>query len=57
MSIFKFYCEKCDTEFEKDSDEFFVSYANVLETKCPNCNSEVNNLHTKGEILLKRIDK
>lgn len=43
MAIFKFYCKSCELLFEKDSDWFTVSYANVLETKCPQCWDEVNN--------------
>lgn len=54
MSIHKFYCEFCDLDFEKDSDDFFVSYCCVLETKCPQCGNDVNNLNTKEEILAKR---
>jgi DNA-directed RNA polymerase subunit RPC12/RpoP len=34
----KFICIKCGDEFE--SEDYFISYANFHEVKCPKCGEE-----------------
>ncbi|ADY74046.1 regulatory protein, FmdB family [Desulfurobacterium thermolithotrophum DSM 11699] len=36
MPIYEFKCENCGKEFEK----FLLSYSQIKEVKCPECNSE-----------------
>jgi len=47
MANFKFICHICGFEFIRGSKDFSVSYGNVLETKCPSCGGDTNNLNEK----------